>query len=119
MTTVFIIIFGEDWNWSMYQYVRSVEHNSLTYHFTLFYFSMLIIVGNFVMMTVLTGILMREFDSEIETGFDLNKSIAKVSIFTKVKKFFSKKKMKSLILNIKNLFDEGYESQLHRMNTIK
>jgi len=59
LTTVFIVIIGEDWNWTMYQWVRAYGSDSaLSYHIAIFYFVLLMIFGNIVMFSLFTAVLL-------------------------------------------------------------
>ena len=59
LTTVFILIIGEDWNWTMYQWVRAYGSDSaLSYHIAIFYFVLLMIFGNIVMFSLFTAVLL-------------------------------------------------------------
>lgn len=63
LTTVFIVIIGEDWNWTMYQWVRAYGHeSSFAYHISVMYFVLLMILGNIVLFSVFTAILLRNFE---------------------------------------------------------
>ena len=65
LTTVFIVIIGEGWNWVMYQWVRAYGYgSSVSYHIAVFYFLMLMIMGNIVLFSLFTAILLRNFDDE-------------------------------------------------------
>ena len=59
LTTVFIVIIGEDWNWTMYQWVRAYgSESSVAYHIAVIYFVLLMILGNIVLFSVFTAILL-------------------------------------------------------------
>lgn len=63
LTTVFILIIGEDWNWTMYQWTRAYGWDSQVSYFTsIFFFVFLMIIGNIVLFSVFTAILLQNFD---------------------------------------------------------
>ena len=59
LTTVFIVVIGEDWNWSMYQWVRAYGYgSSVSYHIAIYFFVVLMIFGNIVLFSLFTAILL-------------------------------------------------------------
>jgi hypothetical protein len=54
---VFVIIVGDDWNSIMDDYVRATNYMSI------FFFIMITIFGNIVLMTLFLAIFLREFDN--------------------------------------------------------
>ena len=61
-TTVFIVILGEDWNWTMYQWVRAYGYGSnVSYNIAVIFFVVLLFMGNIVMLSIFTAILLRNF----------------------------------------------------------
>ena len=54
---VFVIIVGDDWNTYMDDYVRATNDMSI------FFFVLLTIFGNIVLMTLFLAIFLREFDN--------------------------------------------------------
>ena len=71
LTTVFIAIIGEDWNWTMYQWVRAYGNGSdVSYRIALFYFIVLMILGNIVLLSLFTAILLRNFEGETQDDDD-------------------------------------------------
>lgn len=63
LTTVFIVIIGEDWNWSMYQWVRAYGAGSaVSENIAVFFFLFLMILGNIVLFSLFTAILLNEFE---------------------------------------------------------
>lgn len=54
---VFVIIVGDDWNSIMDDYVRATNYMSI------FFFVLLTILGNIVLMTLFLAIFLREFDN--------------------------------------------------------
>ena len=67
LTTVFIIIIGEDWNWTMYQWVRAYGYgSSVSYHVAIYYFVVLMIFGNIVLFSLFTAILLQNFSGDNE-----------------------------------------------------
>ena len=63
LTTVFILIIGEDWNWSMYQWVRAYGAGSaVSENIATFFFLLLMIFGNIVLFSLFTAILLRNFE---------------------------------------------------------
>lgn len=69
LTTVFILLIGEDWNWTMYQWVRAYgSESSMKYNIATLYFVILMIMGNIVLFSVFTAILLEEFDGNDDEG---------------------------------------------------
>ena len=70
LTTVFISIIGEDWNWTMYQWVRAYGNgSSVSTNIALFYFLVLMMFGDIVLLSLFTAILLRNFqDDSIDAG---------------------------------------------------
>ena len=65
LTTIFIVILGEDWNFVVYTWIRSVSEDSFLKSMALTYFMTLIVSGNFIMMSLFTALLLRNFEDEI------------------------------------------------------
>lgn len=57
LQAVFVIIVGDDWNSIMYDYVRATNYA------TIFFFVVLTIIGNIILMTLFLAIMLREFDN--------------------------------------------------------
>jgi len=69
LTTVFILLIGEDWNWTMYQWVRAYGSDSkIKYNIATLYFVIIMILGNIVLFSVFTAILLEEFDGGDDEG---------------------------------------------------
>ena len=63
LTTVFILIIGEDWNWTMYTWVRAYGAGSTSNEvIAIFFFIFIMIVGNIVLFSVFTAILLQNFE---------------------------------------------------------
>ena len=63
LTTVFILLIGEDWNWTMYMWVRAFGSTSkVAYVISIIYFVLLMIFGNIVLFSVFTAILLANFE---------------------------------------------------------
>ena len=63
LTSIFIVIIGEDWNWAMYQWVRAYGHDStVSYHIAVMFFVILMILGNIVLFSLFTAILLQNFE---------------------------------------------------------
>jgi hypothetical protein len=58
LTTVFIIIIGEDWQVVMYNYGRSVSSQAS------WYFIIVFIMGNFMLLSLFTVVLLNNFAEE-------------------------------------------------------
>jgi len=59
LTAVFIAIIGEDWNWAMYQWVRAYGYgSSVSYYIAIFFYLILMIMGNIVLFSLFTAILL-------------------------------------------------------------
>ena len=64
LTTVFILIIGEDWNWTMYTWVRAYgEGQTGSEIVAILFFILIMIVGNIVLFSVFTAILLQNFES--------------------------------------------------------
>ena len=69
LTTVFILIIGEDWNWTMYTWVRAYGSASLASEIiAIAFFIILMIIGNIVLFSVFTAILLENFEGGDEEG---------------------------------------------------
>ena len=72
--TIFIVIMGEGWSSTMYQWVRALSYyktggeieDSTYYWLALSYFLILMIVGNFILLSLFTAILLQNFDTGSE-----------------------------------------------------
>lgn len=65
LTTIFIVIIGEDWNWSMYLWVRAYGYGSaVSYYIAVFFFLLLMIMGNIVLFSLFTAILLNNFEGD-------------------------------------------------------
>ena len=65
------MIIGEDWNWTMYQWVRAYGYgSSVSYYIGLFFFLLLMIMGNIVLFSLFTAILLRNFEGGDEEEED-------------------------------------------------
>ncbi len=63
LTTIFIIIIGEDWNWSMYEWVRIYGNGSSSGEIlAILFFLLLMIMGNVVLFSLFTAVLLRNFE---------------------------------------------------------
>ena len=86
LTTIFIIIMGEDWNWAMYQWVRAYGYgSSISYYIGVFFFLLVMIMGNIVLFSLFTAILLHNFEGgdkeeEEEEGEDENEGEPKKSM---------------------------------------
>jgi len=113
LTTIFIVILGEDWNWSMYQWVRAYGYGSaVSYYIAVFFFLLLMIMGNIVLFSLFTAILLENFEGgdedEEEEEDDALEDGVKKPMFSKeccseisdaFKEAFGKKKRVNKILN--------------------
>ena len=71
LTTVFILIIGEDWNWTMYTWVRAYGAGSgLAEFIAIFFFIFLMVIGNIVLFSVFTAILLQNFEGGGDEGGD-------------------------------------------------
>ena len=63
LTTVYIVILGEDWNWVMYTWVRAYGAGSpSTETIAIVFFLFLMILGNIVLFSLFTAILLKNFE---------------------------------------------------------
>lgn len=58
MSSVFIIIIGDDWNATMADYIRATSHASEAY------FTTLTIFGNIILLNLFLAILLRQFEDK-------------------------------------------------------
>ena len=78
LTTIFIVIIGEDWNWTMYQWVRAYGHSSTSAYFiSIIFFVLLVILGNIIMLSLFTAILLRNFEESSNKEDDSDKKVVK------------------------------------------
>ena len=60
MVTCFIVIIAEDWNMTMYQYVRALDTNGTSGRaLALTYFISLFVLGNTIMLALFTALLLK------------------------------------------------------------
>ena len=65
MVTCFIVIIAEDWNQTMYLYVRALDvDGGRTLAIT--YFIALFILGNTILLALFTALLLRSQDDELK-----------------------------------------------------
>ena len=100
LTTCFCEIIGEDWPVAMYNHMRP-QTDVATYYIVLAYFLSLVAIGNIMLLSLFTAILLQNFeDPEPEEGEEVEeKPKEKFSI----KKFFSKEtltKLNGVFMNI-------------------
>ena len=63
LTSIFIVIIGEDWNWSMYEWVRAYGYGSkISELIAVFFFLLLMIMGNIVLFSLFTAVLLKNFE---------------------------------------------------------
>ncbi len=60
LTTIFIVLIGEDWNTVMYQHIRATN-----FRFFIF-FVILFILGNLILLNLFLAILLKNFDEPPE-----------------------------------------------------
>lgn len=66
MITVFIVIIAEDWNATMYLYVRALEQDSSSGRsVALIYFVLLFIIGNTIFLALFTALLLKKGEQEV------------------------------------------------------
>lgn len=66
LTTIFIVIVGEDWNWVLYAFVRAKGYDSMVmYYLVIFYFTFLMILGNIMLFSLFTAILLANFEGDM------------------------------------------------------
>jgi len=69
LTTVFILIIGEDWNWTMYTWVRAFGAGSTGREVVaILFFILIMIIGNIVLFSVFTAILLQNFEGGDDEG---------------------------------------------------
>ena len=108
LTTVFCVIFAEDWNWDMY-------YNIITFGTKAHYYSIFFIVvfafGNYVLFALFTAILLSHFDEEAGDEDDSSEVVttrasekAKPNIF---KRIFSKQTLVVIKREFINMFGKN------------
>ena len=84
MVTVFIVIIAEDWNATMYLYVRALEQDSSSGRLiALTYFIFLFIIGNTIFLALFTALLLKKGEQDA-TEIVNNKLIEKEKNLVKV-----------------------------------
>ena len=67
MVTCFIVVIAEDWNQTMYLYVRALDVNGSSGRaLALLYFVSLFIIGNTIMLALFTALLLKSQDTDLE-----------------------------------------------------
>ena len=65
LTTIFIVIIGEDWQGIMYMYSKVVkEDGSSAYVTSTIFFVCVMSIGNFILLALFTAILLQKFEEE-------------------------------------------------------
>ena len=87
LTTIFIVIIGEDWNWTMYQWARAYGYgSSISYYIAVLFFLILMILGNIVLFSLFTAVLLKNFeggdDDESEDEDEEDEANAKSKTFS-------------------------------------
>lgn len=60
------MIVGEDWNWVMYGFVRALGYESrVWYYIVMTYFILLMILGNVMLFSLFTAILLQNFEGDM------------------------------------------------------
>lgn len=68
LVTCFIVIIAEDWNQTMYLYVRALDVNGSSGRtLALAYFISLFIIGNTIMLALFTALLLRAHDDDLDS----------------------------------------------------
>lgn len=62
LTTVYIVLIGDDWNLIMYDHVRTVSPDVMTVTF----FVSVVILGNWILLNLFLAILLSNFEDEKE-----------------------------------------------------
>ena len=71
ITTIFVEMIGEDWNWTMYEWVRAYGNGSKANEFAaIIFFLLIMILGNVVLFSLFTAILLRNFEGGDEKDTD-------------------------------------------------
>ena len=71
LKTIFIVLIGEDWNWTMYQWVRALgTYSTSAYIASILYFMLVMILGNIILFSLFTAIMLRNFEVELEDESD-------------------------------------------------
>ena len=67
LTTIFIVIIGEDWQWVMYMYSKVVtEDGTSMYIPSTIFFVLVMSIGNFILLALFTAILLQKFEEEYQ-----------------------------------------------------
>ena len=87
LSTIFIIIIGEDWNWTMYGWVRAYGYGSaISEYIAIFFFLMLMIMGNIVLFSLFTAVLLKNFEGgDEEEEEEEDEAVVKQSFMQKIK----------------------------------
>ena len=72
LATIFMVIVGEDWNWTMYYWTRAYSFyddpenpSSTAYWTSVLYFIILMIMGNIILFSLFTAILLKNFEEDM------------------------------------------------------
>ena len=67
LTTIFLVIIGEDWQAVMYMYSKVVqEDGSSMYNTSTIFFVCVMSIGNFILLALFTAILLQKFEEEYQ-----------------------------------------------------
>jgi hypothetical protein len=115
LTNIFIIIIGEDWNWSMYEWVRAYGHGSGSKEvLAIFFYLLLMIMGNVVLFSLFTAVLLRNFEGGDE---DEEEEEAEGGEEDEELSFAQKIKSKEFWSDLFEKFKEAF-GQRKRINTV-
>ena len=68
------MIVGEDWNWVLYAFVRAVGSSSPAwYYLTITYFMLIVILGNIMLFSLFTAILLENFEGDMSEQIQAHK----------------------------------------------
>lgn len=81
VTTIFVVLIGEDWNNIMYQYVRATETR-----LCIAFFVSWMILGNLVLLNLFLAILLKNFSEEVDLDDDNEQPEIKLGFFKKIMK---------------------------------
>ena len=74
LTTIFIVIVGEDWNWVLYVFVRALgAESAVWYYLTITYFTLIVVIGNVLLFSLFTAILLSNFEGDMSEQIQKHK----------------------------------------------
>ena len=112
LTTCFCEIIGEDWPVALYNQTRA-QTDTATYYVVIAYFLSLVAIGNIMLLSLFTAILLQNFeDPEPEEGAEPEEETKKEKF--DIKKVFTKESLSKLHAVFMNIFGGPQQKKIDK-----